>query len=131
MVYRLTRAAEDQIDALLLESARTYGLEAADRYGHLILIAMAALGDQPDLPGYVGVPRLEGKRAYPTRLARRRVAAASRVGAPRHLIIYRRASDGVVEILGLVHDRMVLSRAARRMVQRAGLPDDQGPTDRG
>ena len=128
MVYRLTRAAEDQIDAVLLESARTYGLEAADRYGHLILIAMAA---QPDLPGYVGVPRLEGIRAYPTRLARRRVAAASRVGAPRHLIIYRRASDGVVEILGLVHDRMVLSRAARRMVQRAGLPDDQGPTDRG
>jgi hypothetical protein len=40
---------------------------------------------------------------------------------PRHLIVYRLASDGVVEILGLVHDRMVLSRAARRFVRAAEL----------
>jgi hypothetical protein len=32
-------------------------------------------------------------------------------------LIYRVAADGVVEILGLVHDRMVLSRAARRIAR--------------
>ncbi|WP_203076854.1 hypothetical protein [Falsiroseomonas ponticola] len=67
--------------------------------------------------GSAEVPRLPGVLAYPTRLARRRVDPNSRVGRPRHLIIYRVAPDGIVVILGLVHDRMVLSRAAQRMAQ--------------
>ena len=117
MAYRLTRAAEEQIDAILLRSARTHGLEAAGRYGQLLLVVMARLGEAPDMPGSVDVPRLSSIRAYPTRLSRLRVGPSRRVGAPRHLVIYRLASDGVVEILGLVHDRMVLSRAARRMVR--------------
>jgi len=42
------------------------------------------------------------------------VAREHRVGEPRHLVIYRVAPDGVVEILSLVHDHMRLARAARR-----------------
>jgi len=41
LAYRLTKTAEDQIDALLLDSARVHGLEAAGRYGQLILTVMA------------------------------------------------------------------------------------------
>jgi plasmid stabilization system protein ParE len=41
------------------------------------------------------------------------------VAGPRHLIVYRVASDDVVEILSVVHDRMLLSRAARRAVRAA------------
>jgi toxin ParE1/3/4 len=122
VTYRLTRTAEDQIDALLLDSARDYGLEAAGRYGQLILTVMGALGEEPHMIGSVEVARLPGIRAYPTRLAKRRIEPARRVAAPRHLIVYRSAADGVVEILGLVHDRMVLSRAARKFVRSA----DQG-----
>ena len=117
MVYRLTRAAEDQIDALLLESARDHGLEAAGRYGQLILAVMAALGDNPKILGSVDVPRLRGVLVFPIRLLRQRAEPARRVGRPRHLVVYRSGTDGVIEILGLVHDRMVLSRAARRIVQ--------------
>lgn len=117
MAYRLTRIAEDQIDALLIDSARDHGLEAAGRYGQLILTVMAALGDEPQMIGSVEVPRLPGIRAYPTRLARQRIEPARRVASPRHLVIYRLAANGVVEILGLVHDRMVLSRAVRRIVR--------------
>jgi plasmid stabilization system protein ParE len=106
-----------QIDALLLDSARNHGLEAAGRYGQLIMAVMSALGEEPDMLGSVLVPRLGGVRAYPTRLGRRRVEPARRVATPRHLIVYRLGVDGVVEILGLVHDRMVLSRAARRIVR--------------
>lgn len=120
MAYRLTIAAEDQIDALLLESAGVYGIEAAGRYGQLILTAMAAVGNDPDLLGSVMVPSLPGIRAYATRLSRARIEPGRRVGAPRYLVIYRQAPDGVVEILGLAHDRMVLSRAARKMVREAG-----------
>ena len=117
MVHRLTRAAEQQIDTLLLDSARNFGLEAASRYSELIRAVMVALGKEQDLIGSVPVPRLEGVRAYPIRLARRRVDPAHRVSNPRHLVLYRVAADGAAEILGLVHDRMVLSRAARRIVR--------------
>lgn len=119
MAYRLTRAAEDQIDAILLESARTHGLDAAGRYGILILTAMASLGDDPMLIGSSNVPGMPGIRAYPTRLSRTKVEPARRVGAPRHLVVYRVAADGVVDVLGLVHDRMVLSRAVRNVVRLA------------
>ena len=119
MAYRLTRAAEGQIDALLLDSAREHGLEAAGRYGQLILTAMAALGDDPRMVGSVKVPCLSGVLAYPIRYLRRRSEPARRVGNPRHLIVHRLGTDEVVEILGLVHDRMVLSRAARKIMQKA------------
>ena len=80
---------------------------------------MAALGAEPDMPCSVQIPRLPGIRAYPIRLSRLRIEPTRRVATPRHLVIYRLAADGVVEILGLVHDRMVLSRAARRIVRSA------------
>jgi toxin ParE1/3/4 len=43
-----------------------------------------------------------------------------RVENPRHAIVYRVAPDGTVEILGLVHERMALTQAARRMQREAG-----------
>ena len=95
--YRLTRTAEEQIAALLLDSARDHGLETAGRYGQLILAVLAvlavpaALGEEPDMIGSVEVLRLGGVRAYPTRLGRRRVEPARRVAAPRHPVVYRLA----------------------------------------
>jgi toxin ParE1/3/4 len=102
---------------VLLESARNYGLDAAERYGLLILVAIEALDADRSLPGTAEVPRLRGVRAYSIRLAKLRVMPAQRVGSPRHLVVYRVAPDGITEILGLVHDRMVLSRAARRLAR--------------
>ncbi len=67
--------------------------------------------------GSVEVPRLAGVLTYPIRHLRRRVEPARRVGNPRQLIVYRLGSDEIVEILGLVHDRMVLSRAARKIIE--------------
>ena len=117
MAYRLTRTAESQIDALLVESAERDGIEAAGRYNHLILIAFAALGHTPRMVGTIDLPRLSGVLAFPLRLLRQRPEAARRVRRPRHLVVYRIGRDGLVEILGLVHDRMVLSRAARRILR--------------
>jgi toxin ParE1/3/4 len=97
-------------------------MEAAGRYDLLLVTSMAALRDDPALPGSIEVPRIPGIRAYPARLSRVRVEAARRVREPRHLIVYRIGSDGIVEVLGVVHDRMVLSRAARRAVKEADKP---------
>lgn len=119
MAYRLSRAAEDQLEAVLLESVRVHGLEASDRYNALLLAAISAVGSNPRLLGSSDVPRVPGIRAYPARLSRARYYAASRVRAPRHVIIYRVSADDVIEVLGVVHDRMVLPRAARKAIRDA------------
>ena len=120
MPFRLVGRAEERIDEILLDSARRHGIEAAARYHRLILAGMVALGDSPVLPGSREVGRLAGLRTLHLRLVRRLVAPEHRVGKPRHLIVYRVAPDGIVEILSLVHDRMALARAARRAQREAG-----------
>jgi toxin ParE1/3/4 len=119
VAFRFTQAAEDQLDRILLDSARLHGIEAADRYSLLIMAAVVRLSHEPDLIGSKQLPRLPGIRAYPIRLSRMATDRANRVRAPRHLIIYRLAAGGVVEVLGLAHDRMVLSRAARKAIDDA------------
>jgi toxin ParE1/3/4 len=113
MSYRLVGRAEERIDAVLLESARRGGIDAAVRYSRLIIAAMTAVGDSPGMPGSREVPKVAGVRTIHLRSARRLVPREHRVGEPRHLIVYRVAPDAVVEILSLVHDRMLLGRAAR------------------
>ena len=120
MPYRLVGRADDRIDALLLESARRWGVTAAARYHRLILAAAAAVGEAPTLSGSRRIPRVAGLRSLHLRNARRLVAAEDRVADPHHLIVYRVASDGVVEILSIVHDRMLLPRAARQARRAAG-----------
>jgi toxin ParE1/3/4 len=112
--YRLVGRAEDRIDAVLLESADRWGIDATARYHRLLTAAMTAVGGSPALPGSRDVAKVAGARTFHLRSARRLVTREHRVGEPRHLIIYRVSPDGVVEILSVVHDRMLLTRAARR-----------------
>ena len=120
MPYRLVGTAEDQIDRILFESARQFGIEAATRYHQLMLAAMTAVADSPLRPGTRAVARVPGVRVYPLRLARGLVERRHRVAEPRHVIVYRIGTDGIIEILGAVHDRMMLARAARRAPRDAG-----------
>ena len=55
----------------------------------------------------------------PARGVIRLAAAEDRVGEPRHLILYRVAPGGVTEMLGIMHDRQLLSRAARQGLKAA------------
>lgn len=117
--YRLVGRAGDRIDDILLESARRWGIDTADRYHRLILAAMNAVGNNPDLLGFGTIPRVAGLRTYHLLLARQKVERDYRVGQPRHLLIYHVAADGIVEILSVVHDRMHLPRAALRARREA------------
>jgi toxin ParE1/3/4 len=118
--YRLVGPAEKHIDRTLLESARQWGIEGAARYNRLLLAAMDAVGAFPARPGARAVAGVTGLRAFHLRSARRLVAPEYRVGQPRHLIVYQVGADGITEILGVAHDRMLLTRAARRMRRIAG-----------
>lgn len=116
MNYRLLGGAEDDIDRILLRSARDWGFDAAARYDRLMRAVFSAVAE---FPARHGSREVAGARVYPLRLGRHLVASEHRVGRPRHLVVYRVGTDGVVEILGLAHDRMLLDRAARRMQRDA------------
>ena len=120
MSYRLLAGAAADIDRILLESAREFGIEAAGRYDLLMRSVFAAVGASPDRPGSQEVATVAGVRVYPLRLGRGLVARDQRVGHPRHVVVYRMGADSVVEIIGLAHDRMLLARAVRRMRREAG-----------
>jgi len=87
--YRLVGHAEDRIDALLLDSAKRWGITAAARYHRLILAAAAIAGEDPGLAGSREVPRLPRVRTLHLRSVRGLVPAEHRVAEPRHLIVYR------------------------------------------
>jgi len=79
-----------------------------------------ALGAIPALHGSCPLSRVRGMRAYPFRLGRRLVQLrGERVGQPRHAVLWRVADDREVEILGMAHDRMLLSREAQRLIKDA------------
>ena len=120
MAYRLVGAAESQIDRVLLESALEFGIDASARYHRLMLATMTAIADSPERLGSRAVHRVAGVRVFPLRLARAFVERKDRVTRPRHLIVYRLGTDGVVEVLGVIHDRMMLVRAARDVKREAG-----------
>jgi toxin ParE1/3/4 len=102
--YRLLAGAEADIDHILLESARAFGVDAAERYGLLMRSVFDALAAVPDRPG----SHSRWRPGLPTsHWARRLVVHEQRVGSPRHIVVYRLGSDGVVEIIGLAHDRML------------------------
>jgi toxin ParE1/3/4 len=123
MAYRLVGLASAQIDQILLESARLWGEERAIRYYYLILAAMRAIAAEPERPGSRPIRGGEGLRVFSLRLARGMVPREHRVGRPRHSIIYRVDTDGMVVVIGIAHDRMQLESAARRM-REASEPDE-------
>ena len=113
--YRLVGHADDQNRRTAACSAGRWGVAAAARYHRLILAAAAAVGEAPTLPGSREESRVS-LNAHPSSpiCPRAGRGAEDRVADPRHLIVYRVASDGMVEILSVVHDRMLLPRAARQ-----------------
>jgi toxin ParE1/3/4 len=96
------------------------GEAVADRYDLLLDTALQEIGDDLQLRGSRPIPGMPAIRTYPIRLSRAHVLPVHRIGKPRHLVVYRVADDGVVEVLGIVHDRMLLGRAARRLAERLG-----------
>jgi toxin ParE1/3/4 len=80
---------------------------------------MEAVAEDPKRPGSRDIPKVSGVRVCTIAVGRFKIDRALRVQTPRHLVVYRVATDGVVEIVGLVHDRMLLPRAARRAIRDA------------
>lgn len=100
--YRIARAAELDIEAILEVSLERWGREGRERYAGLLLAAIRAIAAAPRGPLTRARPELAGRaRSFHLRHARR----GRGVAAPVH-VVYFRVDGDVVEILRILHDHM-------------------------
>lgn len=120
--YRLSGPAEAKIKEILTESEREFGVHARERYAALLVRAMGDVAQDPDRPGVERHHGLDPRLGtYHIRYSRKRVPdPPGRVKDPRHLVVFRKAEDGGIDILGVLHDRMLPKRALRKILAETG-----------
>ena len=101
----LTRTARSDIALIVKRSFQEFGEMAAWRYEALIRQALLDIGDDPERPGSKQRPEImiESARTYHLEFSRTRVRG-SRVGTPRHFLLYRRRNVRLVEVGRILHD---------------------------
>jgi toxin ParE1/3/4 len=107
---RLARPAQIDLANILATSAERYGAEGRQRYATVLAAAMRQLAAEPDGPLTRKRPDLRsGIRSFHVRHARRSAEGAG-VKRPVHVLYYRVAPVGVIEIVRVLHERMDPSR---------------------
>jgi toxin ParE1/3/4 len=116
--YRLSGPAAAKIREILVDSERDFGSRARERYAALLVRATIDVATDPGRPGVEHYRDLDERiGTYHVRYSRDRVPdPPGRVGHPRHVVAFRSADDGRAEILGILHDRMLVGRALRKII---------------
>ena len=122
--FRLSRSAEAELDSILEWSEARFHEVGRIRYATLLVQAMQDVADSPGREGvqWVGVLGTRVGLYHPWHSRNSIPDPAERFHEPRHLIVFRIADDGIVDILGFAHDSMLRGRALRRVV-RANMPE--------
>jgi toxin ParE1/3/4 len=110
--FRLSSLAEADIEAILEWTHEYFGENARIRYEALLLRAILDIASDRNLPGSLSCPEIAADaRIYHIKHSRDRVTRLiGRVRRPRHFLLYRLNSDGVIEISRVLHDCMDLDR---------------------
>ncbi|MGE0040618.1 MAG: type II toxin-antitoxin system RelE/ParE family toxin [Vicinamibacterales bacterium] len=108
--FRLARPAELDLASILATSAERWGRDGQRRYAVVLADAMRQVADDPKGPLTRSRAELRaGVRSFHVRSAHRS-AEAAKVRKPVHVLYYRVAEPGVIEIVRVLHDRMDPSR---------------------
>jgi len=103
---RLARPAQIDLVDILATSAERWGAEGQQRYAAVLAYAMRQVAAEPDEPLTRKRPDLRsGVRSFHVRHARRSAATAN-VRRPVHVLYYRVAQEGVIEIVRVLHEKM-------------------------
>jgi len=107
----VTGPARRDLAAIATWTVQEFGEAAALRYKALIRQALLDIEADPERPGSRERPdiMIEGARTYHISLSRARVTGV-RVKKPRHFLLYRRRSDGLIEVARILHDTLDLTR---------------------
>ena len=108
--FRLAGPAQIDLTSILSTSAERWGAEGRERYAAVLAAAMRQVAAEPDGPLTRKRPDLRaGIRSFHVRHAQRS-AEAAKVRRPVHVLYYRVAKEGVIEIVRVLHERMEPSR---------------------
>ncbi len=108
--YRLSGPAKADISSILRTSETQHGRDARIRYRGLLSAAMRRVAAEPRGPSTLDRGELlPGLRSLHARHSRNESREAP-VGEPVHVIFYRAAAPGLVEIVRVLHDRAEPSR---------------------
>ena len=107
----LAPAAEEDIRSILAWFREVFGEPARQRYVALLIQAITDVTADPFRAGVYEADDISpGLRIYHiTHSRRRRMAAASRVAAPRHFLLFRLRHETRLEVVRVLHDSMQLS----------------------
>ena len=104
--FRLARPAQIDLANILSMSVERWGAEGRQRYAAVLAAAMRQVAAEPDGPLTKNRPDLRsGIRSFHVRHARRS-AQGAKVRRPVHVLYYRVAEEGVIEIIRVLHERM-------------------------
>jgi toxin ParE1/3/4 len=105
--YRLTRAAEFDVESIIRKSTLDFGTEAARRYVRLLLVTFQEIAQNPEIDG--SRQHDMNVSLYHLRYSSKRAAVDGiTVRRPRHFVVYRHGSDNSIEIVRVLHDAMDL-----------------------
>jgi toxin ParE1/3/4 len=108
--FRLARPAQTDLANILATRAERWGAAGRQRYAAVPAAAMRQVAAEPDGPLARKRPDLRsGIRSFHVRYARRPTEGA-KVTRPVHILYYRAAEEGVIEIIRVLHERMDPSR---------------------
>ena len=108
LAYKISAAAEVDIENILEYSFTTFGAEAALRYENLLKVSISTLQQGVNQPGIS--PTLRGLSKFPISMCKKEAQLDGvGVSSPRHLIFFR-MSDQVLEIVRILHDSMDFER---------------------
>ena len=108
--FRVARRAQTDLMIILGDSAEKWGAEASRRYGLVLMRAMRQAASDPE--GRFTRPRPDirpGLRSFHMRHVRQNGRQSS-VKRPVHMIYYRVAEPGLIEIARILHERMEPAR---------------------
>lgn len=110
--YRVSPAAERDIEEILARTHEQLGENARVRYEALLIRAILDVAASPERAGSQDRPEIAALvRTYHIRHSRDRVKnSIGKVKRPRHLLLYRTTARGPVEIGRVLHDGMDLAR---------------------
>jgi toxin ParE1/3/4 len=108
--FRLAGPAQIDLANILATSAERWGTGGRQRYTAVLAGAIRQVAGEPEGPLTKTRPELRsGIRSFHVRHARRS-AATAKVRRPVHVLYYRVAQEGVIEIVRVLHEKMDPSR---------------------
>ena len=106
--YRISKAAESDIEGILDHSFHTYGEQAALRYENLLKVSITALRRGVNQLGTS--PTLRELRKFHISMCKKEAQVDGvMVATPRHIIFFR-ISDEILEIVRILHESMDFER---------------------